>query len=202
MLLDHVTIIDFETSGLNPKHDRVIEIAAARCYKGEVASMFSTLLTFNGSLPRKITELTGITTDQLAGGMDEITAFKILNRMIGDNVIVAHNAAFDLSFLHHTLTRLAGRSFKNDFIDTLTICRDRHTYPHTLKDMCDRYDVTLTNGHRAEYDVIACYELLKKLNAEKSVEEDVNKLGFLKKYGAPEWYPAHANVEFIELKYA
>jgi DNA polymerase-3 subunit epsilon len=68
--------------------------------------------------------------------------------------------------------------------------------------MCNKYGISLTNGHRAENDVIACYELLKGLHAEKSVEDDLNKLGFLKKYGAPEWYPTHANVEYIELKYA
>ena len=48
-------------------------------------------------------------------GMDEETAFRILNRIIGDSIIVAHNAMFDLSFLHHALLRLANRSFTNYF---------------------------------------------------------------------------------------
>ncbi|MCI3926287.1 3'-5' exonuclease [Paenibacillus sp. TRM 82003] len=202
MLLDNITVLDFETSGLRPDADRVIEISAIRCFRGEVVSSFTTLVHFTGPLPAKITELTGITSDQLAGGMDEGTAFRILNRMIGDNLIVAHNALFDLSFLHHTLLRLAGRSFHNSFIDTLTVCRERHVYPHTLKDMCAKYDIPLDNAHRAEFDVLATFELLKRLNEEQSVESQINKLGFLKKFGPPKWAPAHAAVEAIELKYA
>jgi len=144
VLLDNITVLDFETSGLRPDSDRVIEISAIRCARGEVVSSFTTLVQFPGALPAKITELTGITSEQLAGGMDEGTAFRILNRMIGDNLIVAHNALFDLSFLHHTLLRLAGRSFHNAFIDTLTVCRQRHVYPHTLQEMCKRYGISRT----------------------------------------------------------
>ncbi|HZG76157.1 MAG TPA: 3'-5' exonuclease [Paenibacillus sp.] len=202
MLLDNLTVIDFETSGLRPDADRVIEISAIRCYRGEVVSSFTTLVQFPGALSPKITELTGITGEQLAGGMDEGTAFRILNRMIGDNLIVAHNASFDLSFLHHTLVRLAGRSFRNSFLDTLTVCRQRHVYPHTLKDMCAKYGISLDNHHRAQADVIATFELLKKLNEEQSVEAEINKLGFIRKYGPPKWVPQHASIEAVDLKYA
>lgn len=202
MLLDNLTVIDFETTGLRPNSDRVIEISAIRCFQGEVVSSFTTLVQFSGRLPAKITEITGITTEQLAGGMDEGTAFRILNRMIGDNLIVAHNALFDLGFLHHTLLRLAGRSFHNSFLDTLTVCRRRHVYPHSLKEMCAKYGIALDNHHRAESDVLATFELLKKLNEEHPVANEINKLGFVKKYGPPAWSPAQATLEEIELKYA
>lgn len=202
MKLDNITVIDFETSGLDPNNDRVIEIAAIRCCQGEVVGSFSTLVQFSGRLPAKITELTGITSRQLTGGLDEGTAFRILNRMIGDNVIVAHNAVFDLGFLHHTLLRLAGRSFHNSFLDTLTICRKRHPYPHTLNDMCARYGISLQHSHRADNDATACLELLQKLNAEHSVASLINKLGVVRKQGLPKWYPSHANIEMIDIKYA
>lgn len=203
MKLDNITVIDFETSGLDPNYDRVIEIAAIRCHQGEVVSTFSTVVQFPGRLPAKITELTGITSRLLLGGLDEGTAFRILNRMLGDNVIVAHNAVFDLGFLHHTLLRLAGRTFHNPFLDTLTVCRERHTYPHTLNEMCGKYGVSLhNNSHRAGNDVLACFELLKKLNEEKSVASYINKLGIVRKHGLPKWYPSYANIEMIDIKYA
>src|SRR5690606_29815937 len=122
---------------------------------------------YDGKLSPKITELTGITDDMTACGMDEDTAFRILNRMLGDHILIAHNAQFDLAFLHHSLMRIAGRSFKNDFIDTLTISRTRHVYPHTLKDMCDRYGIPLIGGHRALNDVIACWELFRTMHEEQ-----------------------------------
>ncbi|TFE23581.1 3'-5' exonuclease [Cohnella luojiensis] len=201
-MLDNITVLDFETSGLDPARDRVIEMAAIRCYGGEIVSQFNTLIRFDGALAPKITEITGITSNDLVNGMDEETAFRILNRLIGDSTIVAHNAMFDLSFLHHTLLRLANRSFSNPFLDTLTICRDRHTYPHNLKEMCNRYGIELEGAHRSLNDVYACWKLLEKMNEEKSVESDLNVLGYMKKYGIPKWYPQHASMVPVEIKYA
>lgn len=202
MNIHSYTVIDFETSGLDPKKDRVIEMAAIRCINGEIASEFSTLVRYDGKLSAKITELTGITDEMTATGMDEDTAFRILNRMLGDHILIAHNASFDLSFLHHSLLRIAGRSFQNSFIDTLTLSRARHVYPHTLKDMCNRYDIPLIGGHRALNDVIACWELFRKLEEEQPVTDHLNKLAYLKKFGPPAWSPPGARLEAIELKYA
>ncbi|RKP54043.1 3'-5' exonuclease [Cohnella endophytica] len=202
MNLDNITVLDFETSGLDPSRDRVIEMAAIRCYGGEIVSQFSTLIRFDGVLPPKITEITGITSGDLVNGMDEETAFRILNRLLGDSIIVAHNAMFDLSFLHHTLLRLANRSFSNSFLDTLTIARERHTYPHNLKEMCDRYGIVLDGAHRSLNDVIACWKLLEKMNEERSVADHLNVLGYMKKFGIPKWYPQHANIVPVEIKYA
>ncbi|CAM4246929.1 3'-5' exonuclease [Paenibacillus alkaliterrae] len=196
------TVFDFETSGLDPKNDRVIEMAAIRVVNGEIASEFSTLVRYDGKLSAKITELTGITDEMTATGMDEDTAFRILNRMLGDHILIAHNAAFDLGFLHHSLLRIAGRSFNNSFIDTLTISRAMHVYPHTLKDMCDRYGIPLIGGHRALNDVIACWKLFRKMEEERSAHDYLNKLGYLKKFGPPAWSPPGAKLEPIELKYA
>lgn len=202
MILDNITVLDFETSGLDPVNDRVIEVAAIRCFGGEIVSQFQTLIRFDGALPPKITEITGITSSDLVNGMDEETAFRILNRMLGDSIIVAHNAMFDLGFLHQTLLRLANRSFNNSFLDTLTIARARHTYPHNLKEMCDRYGIVLEGAHRSLNDVYACWKLLEKMNEEQSVENDLNVLGYMKKYGIPKWYPQHASMIPIEIKYA
>ncbi|WP_020615798.1 3'-5' exonuclease [Paenibacillus daejeonensis] len=202
MQLDNITVLDFETSGLNPSRDRVIEMCAIRCDKGEIVGRFNTLIQFEGPLAPKITEITGITSPMLEGGMDEETAFRILNRMIGSNLIVAHNAAFDLSFLHYTLMRLAGRSFSNHFIDTLTISRLYHTYPHTLQDMCNTYGIQLDQGHRADFDVLATWELLKKFNRQYDLNAMVNRLGYVEKYGPPKWAPDWAQLEGMRLKFA
>lgn len=178
-----ITVFDFETSGLNPEKDQVIEIAAIRCMGDEVISEFSTLIKFDGNLSPKVIELTGIKVENLTHGLTEDTAFRILNRIIGDSLLVAHNAAFDLSFLHHTLMRLANRSIQNSFIDTLTVCRDKLYYPHTLNDVCAHYAVTLDGAHRAMNDVYACWEVFKRITQEVNIESYINKLSYLKKYG-------------------
>lgn len=195
------TVFDFETTGLDPEKDRVIEMAAIRVCDGQIVSEFSTLVN-NGPIIPKITEITGITNEDLLHGMDERTAFQILNRFIGDNVLVAHNAAFDLAFLHHSLMRNANRSFENQFYDTLTISRDRHYYPHKLTDMCDRYGIVLEGAHRALNDVYGCWELLKKFHEEERIDGWLNKLGYMNKYGPPKWTPEHAVLFGTENKYA
>lgn len=200
-MLSNVTVIDFETTGLNPESDRVIEIAAIRCSNGQIISEFSTFVKFNGKLPMKIVELTGIKDEDLLHGFDEVTAFKILNRFIGDSLLVAHNAVFDLSFLHFSLLRLAKKSFNNNFVDTLTLAREIHFYPYTLKDSCNRYDINLEGNHRALNDVLACWEIFKKFNQEVNIKEYINKINYIKKYGPPKWAPNNAKLFPTENKY-
>jgi DNA polymerase-3 subunit epsilon len=192
-MIRNLVVIDFETTGLNPEKDRVIEMAAIRVMDGIIVSEFRTFVQFEGKLSPKITEITGITDEDLISGFDEETAFRILNRFIGDNTIVAHNAAFDLGFLHHTLKRLAGRSFSNSFIDTLTICRERTYYPYNLTETCKRYKIELEGAHRAMNDVYGCWKLLEALYNEGSIDTYVNKLGYLTKYGPPKWVPDYAS---------
>lgn len=197
----YITVFDFETSGLNPQKDQVIEIAAIRCKGDKVVSEFSTLVQFDGFLNPKIVELTGIEREDLEHGLTEDTAFRILNRLLTDSLLVAHNAAFDLSFLHFTLMRLANRSFTNPFIDTLTISRDLLYYPYTLKDTCDHYAVALEGAHRAMNDVYACWEIYKRFAQEVDLNTYVNKLSYLRKYGPPKWTPSYATLVPTENRY-
>ena len=194
-MLNDITVFDFETSGLDPVNDRVIEIAAIRIRDGQVVSEFSTLVRLTDrELSPKVTELTGITPEMLAGGMDETLAFKILRNLMGDSLLVAHNAAFDLQFLHWGMQRIGGKTFSNDFIDTLTIARDRFTYPHRLEDLCQRLGIALDGAHRALNDVYACWKLLQTMHEQEPVDNWVNRLGYLRKYPPPVWVPAHAKV--------
>lgn len=197
----NLCIFDFETSGLDPETDRIIEVAAIKVVAGKVVSEFSTLIQ-NGPVEPKITELTGITNDELPHGLKEKEALSVLNRLAHGCTLVAHNAAFDLAFYHHTLIRHEKPTLTHDFIDTMTISRERHVYPHRLENMCKRYGIELTGAHRALNDVYGCWNLLKALHDEESVENWVNKLGYLNKYGPNKWYPAHAHVFGTDNKYA
>ncbi|WP_223830168.1 hypothetical protein [Paenibacillus arenilitoris] len=68
--------------------------------------------------------------------------------------------------------------------------------------MCGRYGIPLVGGHRALNDVIACWELFRKLEEEQPVDEFVNKLGYIRKFGPPAWSPPAAKLEPVELRYA
>jgi DNA polymerase-3 subunit epsilon len=191
-MINDITVFDFETSGLDPQKDRVIEMAAIRIANGQVVGEFSTLVQYGGRLTPQIIELTGIQDAALKHGFDEVTAFKIFNRFIGNSLIVAHNAAFDLGFLHYSLKRLAGRSFNNPFLDTLTVSRDRTYFPYKLVDLCDRYHIQLVDAHRALSDVYGCWHLFNNLSEQVNIQDYVNKLGYIHKYGPPQWSPEYA----------
>ncbi|MGO4369347.1 PolC-type DNA polymerase III [Paenibacillus sp. MCAF20] len=194
-MLDDICVFDFETSGLDHENDRVIEMAAIRFVDSKTVSEFRTFIKYEGVLAPKITEITGITEEDLAGGMDERTAFLCLRHIMGpSSLLVAHNAVFDLQFLHHAMQRIAGKTFSNPFIDTITISRDRTPFPHKLENMCDKYGIKLEGAHRALNDVEATLELLKALHEEKPVNEWVNKLSYVEKYGKPAWIPAYAEL--------
>lgn len=206
-MLHDICVFDFETTGLDHANDRVIEMAAMRVIKGEIVSQFQTLVRFDGELAPKITELTGITDEMLVGGMEEKAAFTSLRRMMGPHsLLVAHNAAFDLQFLHYAMQRIGGITFSNPFIDTMTISRERYTYRdkqegHKLEGMCARLGITLEGAHRAFNDVIGCWELLKALHAAEPVDKWINMLGYLKRYGPEKWYPAHAEPFGTDLQF-
>src|SRR5690348_6776203 len=91
---------DLETSALDHENDRIIEMAAIKMQKGIIVASFNCLSQQDNPLPVKITELTGITDEDVADGLKEDIAFKMLYQMMGSNILVAHNATFDLQFLH------------------------------------------------------------------------------------------------------
>lgn len=202
-MIHDITVFDFETTGLSSETDRVIEMAAIRVRDGNVVGEFSTLVAQpeHSPLSDKIVQLTGIRTATMLSGMDEKTAFQILNRFIMGSTLVAHNAAFDMAFLYNALQRLAGRTFTNPFLDTLSICRDRYSYPHRLEQMCEKLEIKLTGAHRALNDVYGCWEILKRLHSAEPLDQWLNTLGYLEKYGPPKWVPSHAKLRVQKNRY-
>lgn len=200
-MLNDITVFDFETTGLDAKEERVIEMAALRVIGGQVVTGFHTLVHPGRPIEPKITELTGITNDMLRHAMDEDKAFRILRNIMSSSLLVAHNAAFDLQFLHWAMQRLAGKTFENPFIDTMTISRERSIYPHKLVNMCEKYGIVLDGAHRAMADVEACWELLKAFHEREDVTPWINCLGYLKKYDPPAWTPGYAEVFGTENRY-
>ncbi|GAA4306572.1 hypothetical protein GCM10023183_21900 [Nibribacter koreensis] len=193
-VLENVTVLDFETTGLSASKGRVIEIAALRGAHGKVVSQFQTMVKVNIPLPRKITEITGIRDEDLVHGMQEQAAFTILREFIGDSVVVAHNAPYDLSFLYAAYRRFKMPATQHPFLDTLSVCRMRQPSPRSLADMCRVYNVPLPRWHRALPDTTATWHLLHRLHEESSVDPLLNKLVINPKYGSPRWLPPFAEL--------
>jgi len=101
---DDIVFIDFETTGLKPETNRIIEIGAIRFNKEKylttsAVDSLSLLIRHEKKLPVKIVEITGITNEDLKGGEDIKTGLEQLLEFIGDRTVLAYNAKFDEAFL-------------------------------------------------------------------------------------------------------
>lgn len=199
MHFDNLTIFDFETTGLDPVKDTIIEIAAIKVRNGNRVGTLSIVVDPEREVPEFITNLTGITNEDVKGQPILKDVLPFFLNFIGDSVLVAHNAAFDLSFLEAKSRELELPLPTNEFIDTRTICIDKFPYKsHKLTDMCEQLGINLTGAHRALNDVTATGNLLYKLNKEYGdVSEYKNVLFYFRKYGYPEGVPERAKLVAI-----
>ena len=196
MIYENTTIIDFETTGFDPNNDKIIEVALLRIRKGKIIGSLTHLINPEIDIPSEITKITGITNGDVDYCPKIYQILPWLMAIIGDSIIVAHNALFDLNFLEVQNQKYRGKGIKNFFLDTRAISIDRFPYEsHRLEAMCKKYGIHLIGAHRANNDVQATWELLKKLNDDMTIDIDyLNKIYYYKKHGMPEWYPDYAKV--------
>ena len=167
-------VLDFETNGLDPKECDIIQMAAIR-YRNDVKVDSFTSFVYTTSIPLKVTELTSITLEdcKLAPKLGEL--LPQLLKFIGNDVIVAHNASFDLGFLMESMNRLniPGQTFI--YVDTLRLARQKikgvkwHKLPILKKYLKLEYD-----SHLAEDDCYVCHEVYKYCRGLTTNEEDVS----------------------------
>lgn len=155
-------VIDFETTGLDYKTEQVIEIGAIKLDRefNEIGTLHTMVkLTEGNKLTPFIQQLTGITENDLMDGLTEATALNMLKDFIGNSVVVAQHAPFDLSFL-------ASAVEPEYFIDTRSLSRLLNPDEKAgLKDLCERYGVQLVH-HRSISDVKATIDVFKIMMAE------------------------------------
>ena len=194
---DAIIVVDTETSGLDFQNNQIIELAAAKLVvkNGEVVAekqMDSLIkLPYGTSLDYKITQLTGITEQQLQREGEEsyIVFNDFVNMFKGQNVLlVAYNAHFDLSFLYYSLVRenLEHVLKQINMLDALTVFKDRRSYPHKLENAIDAYNLNgvVSNTHRAIDDAIALIEVLISMDEEcDDLDKYINLFGYNPKYG-------------------
>lgn len=91
--------LDLETTGLNPGQDRIIEIGAARFRDQHILETYTTLVDPGIAIPPRITAITGIRTEALAGAPKIGDVLPAVAAFVGDSPVVGHNVEFDLRFL-------------------------------------------------------------------------------------------------------
>lgn len=113
---------DIETTGLSAARDKITEIGAVKVENGVITDTFSTFANPEMPIPQKITQLTGITDDMVKDAPSQSEAVGAFLEFAGDNVLVAHNAPFDTSFIAKACEDM-GREYNHTSIDTVAISR-------------------------------------------------------------------------------
>lgn len=167
------TVVDLETTGLEPACNEIIEVACVKYRNCVEVSRFESLVKPNPFINTPgniqyvsdfIISLTGITNEMLtlAPKFEDIAVD--LYAFLKDETIVGHNVNFDINFLVETFKWKCDLPFNNDFVDTLRL--SRRILPelphHTLPDMTEHFGISIPH-HRALADCLASNEVLKHL---------------------------------------
>lgn len=154
MITSYVSI-DLETTGLNPKLDKIIEIGGVKVIDGKITERFHTYVNPGRKLEERIVELTGIRQEQVDGAPDIADVFPALEEFLGDLPMLGHRILFDYSFLKKAAVNLK-RPFEKQGIDTLRIARCflPQLEHRTLTYLCEYYHIA-HDAHRASADAEA-----------------------------------------------
>ncbi len=157
--------LDFETTGLSAaRGDRVIEVAVVRGRPGREPQLWHTLIDPGRRVGA--THIHGITDAMLAGRPGFSEVLDELERQLAGAVLIAHNAAFDLSFLEMEYARVGRVAPAPPVVDTLGLARRVLAIgDHRLATLCRRFDLKRQQAHRALDDARATWELVQALAA-------------------------------------
>ncbi len=176
-------VFDIETTGFSPVTNRIIEIGAVKVDKGQIVDRFSVFVNPQVPIPFEIEKLTGINDSMV---MEAETIESVLPQFldfVGDAVLVAHNANFDVSFIKENAKR---QQIPVDFtyVDTVGIARMLLTgqSKYTLDAVAKTLKISLENHHRAVDDAECTAEIFMKF-IEMLAKEEVYTLEAMNEMG-------------------
>ena len=178
-------VFDIETTGFSAVTDRIIEIGAVKVEDGKITDKFSIFVNPKRPIPFRITELTGITDEMVIGSPDIETILPQFIEFIGDAVLVAHNASFDVGFIEQNCKR---QKIEADFTYVDTVALARVLLPalnrFKLDTVAKALNISLENHHRAVDDAGCTAEIFVKFvqmlkERELTTLAKVNELGDL-----------------------
>lgn len=159
MFSEPVVYVDIETTGGSYKTSQIIEIAAIRVEDNKIVDEFRSLVNPGVSIPHWITNLTGLTENDLvhAPGFKDI-AYQ-LQQILEGAIFAAHNVRFDYSFVKKQLEAV-GYSFNPKLFCTVRLSRALypHHQGHSLAKILERHNIRVSSRHRAYDDARAIYE--------------------------------------------
>ncbi len=189
-----LVFVDIETNGLNHLRGRVIEVAAIRVEAGKVVQTFQSLIDPEADVPDYITNLTGITTNDLKGAPTFGQVADELYTVLEGALFVAHNVRFDYSFLKQEFGRLELAFLPRQLC---TVKLSRALYPlekgHKLQDLIQRHGFSFAARHRAYDDAAVLQQFIAHVQKQFPPEQLATAVGRqLKQLAFPKSLPPEA----------
>lgn len=161
--MDDYTVIDTETTGLDPEFDSVIELAAVKVRKGEIVDTFEQLVNPGCEISDFTAELTGITNEMLSKQPNIADVLQTYFDSIGEDVVLGHNVIFDIRFLTVSSINCYGKPFLNNYM--CSYCCAMRFFKglkcYKLQYLCEKYHVGAEPCHRALADVYSANALYR-----------------------------------------
>ncbi len=152
-LTDEFVVFDLETTGLSALNNHIIEIGAVRIQNLEITDVFNTYVDPQEHIAEKITELTGITNEDVINAPKAEEAVRRFLDFAGDSILIAHNAGFDINFIRNAAQKYS-IPFENTYIDTVSLSRycNPDLNVHKLNTLAEYYKLGEFKHHRAVDD--------------------------------------------------
>ena len=148
-----MVVFDIETTGLSNASCEIIEIGAVTVKEGAIVSRYASFIRPEKPISEEITRLTGITNDMVSDARPIAEVLPEFLSYIGDRLLIAHNANFDVGFLRAFATRLS-LPFSSTYLDTVALSRYLNPMlkKHKLDIVAEHYKLGEFNHHRAVDD--------------------------------------------------
>ena len=176
-------VLDLETTGFSAKTEKITEIGVMKVKDGKVIDEFACFVNPEKPIPQRVVEVTNITDDMVKDAETIDKVFPKLLEFLGDSVLVAHNADFDIGFLKQNAEDL-GYKFDYTYIDTLSMARD--LFPdfkkYNLGKIAEKLKIQVDVAHRALDDVdttVKVMNVMMDMLIERGAKtiEDIDLLG-------------------------
>ena len=162
-------VFDIETTGLDVSSDEITEIGAVKIVDGQIKEKFASFVKPTKSIPKEVTELTGITNEMVEDAPDAEFVLQEFYEFSKDAILCGHNIiGFDLKIVKR-MGNEYGIDFDNEVLDTLNLARVSHLLVSNFKlgTIVKYLGLTLEGAHRAWNDAYATAEVLLKLCEKK-----------------------------------
>ena len=171
-------VLDLETTGLDRKADTLLSVGAVRVVKGRIrlGDIFCEMINPDRSIPADSIKIHGITPDQVNDARSAIEVLQDLLPYVGQDILVAHHAGFDMNFLNRIMEKRFGFPMQNLVLDTASLCKqvvlpsdpygiNRHEGSCSLDSLMARFGLEAPERHTAFGDALATALIFQRMLA-------------------------------------